>query len=91
MKVVLAKLYSRQREDGAIVLAGRFGWSGSGMLRILPADDYDPNDPKSAPFVAILEEAPPKAPQPYRGPQLHVPGSPRALGEGAIEGEVVDH
>ncbi len=61
MKVELARLYSRTRNDGATVLSGRMGFNG--MLRVVPNPDY----PKSPSFIAYLEEAPPKTPRRIAG------------------------
>lgn len=88
MKVELCRLYAKTRADGATVLSGRLGYDG--MLRVLPNENYDPDDPKSPSFIAYIEQAPPKGTTPYRGPQLQVPTSARALREHAIEGEIVD-
>jgi hypothetical protein len=98
-RIELAKMYSRTRYDGAPTLSGRIG---SARLRIEPNPQHDPQDPKSADFLAFIEEVPPQsAPAtPYRGPQLGAPrpmesvSAPRrpaaALPDFAIEGEVVD-
>lgn len=85
MRIEFARLYARQRQDGATVLSGRVGYDG--MLRVIPNPDFDPDEPKSPAFIAYLEEAPPKATAPYKGPQLApLQRSPRAF----VEGEIVE-
>ncbi len=81
-RIEIARLYAKTRHDGAVVLSGRMGYNG--MLRVLPNPDFDPDNPKSPPFIAYMEEAPPKDAQPYRGPQLLPQRGPRAFTEGEI-------
>jgi hypothetical protein len=96
-RIEIAKLYSRTRFDGAPTLSGRIG---AARLRIEPNPAHDPDNPKSADWLAFIEEPPAQQPnaQPYRGPQL--PARPMAHQQPQqrrqlpahdyIEGEVVE-
>jgi hypothetical protein len=101
MKIEIARLYARQRRDGATTLSGKMGYNGT--LRIVPNPDKDADDPKSPDFIAFLEERETDAPSRYNGPQLRAPQSTPARGmpqatqqaAGALpewieEGEVLD-
>lgn len=84
MRITIAKLYARTRNDGAVTLSGRMGYDG--RLRVEPNPDHEPGNEKSPEFLAFIEYAEPKQAQPYTGPQLHPPQrQPRAI----VEGEIV--
>jgi len=86
MRITIAKLYARQRRDGATTLSGKMGYDG--RLRIEPNPAKIEGDDKSPDFLAFIEYAEPKAAPvavPYRGPQLF-PVRPLQC----LEGEVVE-
>jgi hypothetical protein len=83
-RIEIARLYAKERGDGATILSGRMGYNG--MLRVFPNPDFDPGDNRSPSFIAYLEEAPPKDAAPYKGPRLAAPPAraPRAFTEGEV-------
>jgi len=84
-RIEIARLYAKERNDGATILSGRMGYNG--MLRVVPNPDYDPDNAKSPAFIAYLEEVPSKDAAPYKGPQLApMARAPRAF----VEGEIVE-
>jgi hypothetical protein len=85
-RIEIARLYARQRNDGATTLSGRMGYDG--RLRIEPNPNHNPDDAKSPDFLAYIEYAEPKAAKPYSGVQLQHPPQrqPRAF----VEGEIVE-
>lgn len=85
MRVTIAKLYARTRNDGAVTLSGRMGYDG--RLRVEPNPDYEPGNEKSPEFLAFIEYAEPRGSQTYTGPQLQAPARrPSQL----VEGEIVE-
>ena len=96
MKIELARLYARTRNDGAVTLSGSIGYNG--RLRISPNPDKIVGDDRSPDFIAEIEEKQSAPAQAYRGPQLTaprpMPQQPRRAAlpspDFAVEGEVVD-
>lgn len=87
-RIEIARLYARQRRDGATTLSGRIGYDG--RLRIEPNPDHDPANDRSPAFLAFIEYAEPNAAKPYTGPQL-LPARPAPRPARAIvEGELVE-
>jgi hypothetical protein len=89
MKIELARLYARQRRDGATTLSGRVGYNG--RLRIEPNPNKVEGDDKSPDFIATIEERPDDGAAPYKGAQL-VPARPMrpSAPPAFVEGEVID-
>jgi hypothetical protein len=85
-RIEIARLYARQRNDGATTLSGRIGYDG--RLRVIPNPNKVEGDDRSPDFIAYIETAEPKANAPYAGVQLQQPPrqSPRAF----VEGEIVE-
>jgi hypothetical protein len=95
MKIELARLYARTRNDGAVTLSGSVGYTG--RLRIEPNSAKIEGDDRSPDFIAYIEEKQSAPAQAYRGPQLTAPRPTapqphRALPhhENAVEGILVD-
>lgn len=70
-RITIAKLYARERNDGAVTLSGKIGYDG--RLRVEPNPDYNPDDERSPGFLAFIEYAEPKQAKPYTGVQLQQP------------------
>lgn len=85
-RIEIARLYARERNDGAVTLSGRIGYDG--RLRVEPNPNHDPNNEKSPDFIAYIETAEPKQAKPYTGVQLQQP--PRQAPRAFVEGEIVE-